>query len=457
MSTLIRTKLSGQHAKRRARQAGGIGVIFALAVVPLIAFAGLAVDFGRALLYRNQLAYSLDAAALAVGSSIGTKEQLEDRMDAFLSVNFGDIALADEVDFDFEIDGELVTAEASLRMPTTFMAVLGRSYLDINVDTEIRREINGLEIALVLDVTGSMAGSKIADLRVAAQALVDVVFGDDPEPLPEFLRVAIVPYSAAVNLGDEAPSVANTSWMESFMPADIGLDPDNPEYSFTSIDYDPDDPLMWKGCVEARQNPHDVEDTSAMDGGSWRPYYWINSLDNNWATASTNNNNSAGNNMRGPNIGCPTPILPLTNVKGDIDNAIDDLEAWSRGGTMGNIGMIWGWRVLSPEPPFDQGLPYDEPLWDKAVVMMTDGDNQMYKWPNIRDHDDTDGDGSTTDNVNNSFYDSDYGSYQRVEDGALGTTNKNTANGRLDDRLEDVCENIKTTGIIVFTITFGSG
>ena len=448
--------LPPKTGRRTMQQGGSIGVIFALALVPLLAFAGLAVDYGRALLYRNQLGYALDTAALAVASSTGTKQQLEARMRAYLDANFANEDLHDEIDFDLGDPGETITAEASLRMDTTFMAVLGRRYLDISVSTTVLREISGLELAMVLDVTGSMAGSKIADLREAARALVRIVFDD--EPAPEFLRVAVVPYSAAVNPGDEAEDIVNMDWMDNVDPEDIGLDPDDPEHNITSIDYDPGDPLMWKGCVRARGDGHDVLDSSIEDGGEWEPYYWPSSLDNDWAAAGVDMRNSRGNEMRGPNIGCPTPILPLTNDREAVDDAIDALDAWSRGGTMGNVGMVWGWRVLSPDPPFSDGvLPYDEPLWQKAIVMMTDGDNLTYQWPDIRDYRDLDGDGRTSDTVRNTYYSSDYGSYDRVEEGNLGTTSRGTAGSRLDDRLEDVCTNIKETGITVFTITFGSG
>ncbi|MEM6902000.1 MAG: pilus assembly protein TadG, partial [Pseudomonadota bacterium] len=402
------------------------------------------------------LAYALDAAALAVGSSTGTQQQLEARMAAFVQANFAVGGLGDAIDMDLNVSGEVVTASATVRLDTTFMAVVGQEYFDIASETQVLREISGLEIAMVLDVTGSMAGSKISALREASRALVDIVFDDEPNP--EFLRVAVVPYSAAVNLGDEAENVVDMDWMGSVDPEDIGLDPDDPEHDITEIVYDPDDPLMWKGCVMARSDGHDVLDSSADDGGDWQAYYWASSLDNDWATAGVNTSNGQGNNMRGPNIGCPTPILPLTDSRADVDAAIDDLEAWSRGGTMGNMGMVWGWRVLSPGAPFDDNvLPYDEPLWQKAIVMMTDGDNLPYKWPNIKDHQDLDEDGSTNDNISNTFFTSDYGSYDRVEEGNLGTTSKSTAESRLDDRLEDVCANIKETGITIFTITFGNG
>lgn len=353
--------LPHKTGRRTMQQGGSIGVIFALALVPLLAFAGLAVDYGRALLYRNQLGYALDTAALAVASSTGTKQKLEARMRAYLDANFANEDLHDEIDFDLGDPGETITAEASLRMDTTFMAVLGRRYLDISVSTTVLREISGLELAMVLDVTGSMAGTKIADLREAARALVRIVFDD--EPAPEFLRVAVVPYSAAVNPGDEAEDIVDMGWMNNVDPEDIGLDPDDPEHNITSIDYDPGDPLMWKGCVRARGDGHDVLDSSIGDGGEWEPYYWPSSLDNDWAAAGVDMRNSRGNEMRGPNIGCPTPITAISTVTGapaircgiTITTAITAVMTGSRkvisgppvGERQARASMI-GWRMSVP-------------------------------------------------------------------------------------------------------------
>lgn len=444
-----------RRMSRRYRQSGGIAVMFAVTLVPLLGFAGLAVDFGRAQLLRNQLGFALDAAALAVGSSHGTTAELEARLEDFIAANLPDADLVDDATLTLDVDGETVRATASVRMDTTFMRVLGRDHLDISVSTEVVREISGLELAMVLDVTGSMAGQKIIDLRTAAQALVDIVFGDETNP--EYLKVAVVPYSAAVNVGDEASAIVSDPWLSHVDPEDIGLDPDDPEYNITRIRYQPSDPLMWKGCVRERPYPDDVRDSSVAAGGYWPLYYWPSSYDNDWTYGGLDTNPSHGNNMRTPNLGCGTPILPLTSQRQDVEDAVDDLVAWSRGGTTGNVGMAWGWRVLSPEPPFTQGLPYDEPLWQKAIVMMTDGDNQIYKVPSFKDFRDLDHDHSTSDTVNNTYFTSDYSSYDRVSEGNLGTTSVSTANTRLDTRLSTVCENIKETGILVFTITFGSG
>jgi len=108
--------------------------------------------------------------------------------------------------------------------------------------------------------------------------------------------------------------------------------------------------------------------------------------------------------------------------------------------------MVWGWRVISPAAPFTEGLPYNTPKYDKAVILMTDGVNGYY----------TVGSGDYTGTLpsGQSAYISDYAAYRRVDNGELGTTNKNTAKNRMNDRLEEICDEMAALGIIIYTVTF---
>ena len=48
-------------------KAGSVGMLFGLSVIPVTAFVGLAVDFGRVYAVKSQTQSALDAAALAAG------------------------------------------------------------------------------------------------------------------------------------------------------------------------------------------------------------------------------------------------------------------------------------------------------------------------------------------------------------------------------------------------------
>ena len=51
----------------------------------------------------------------------------------------------------------------------------------------------------MLDITGSMAGQRIIDLKAAAKDLVDLIV--QPVQTPCYSKVALVPYSNSVNPG----------------------------------------------------------------------------------------------------------------------------------------------------------------------------------------------------------------------------------------------------------------
>ena len=70
----------------------------------------------------------------------------------------------------------------------------------MHVTTNVVRASNNLEVAMVLDITGSMSGD-IDSLKAAANSLVDLVVQDVQTPY--YSKLAIVPYSNAVNVGTD--------------------------------------------------------------------------------------------------------------------------------------------------------------------------------------------------------------------------------------------------------------
>ena len=220
----------------------------------------------------------------------------------------------------------------------------------------------------------------------------------------------------------------------------------------------------WKGCVEARwTNGRDQTDETYL-AERFIPFFYAPASDNAWCRVGgedgafcdtpmdppvsgtrelliqLDQRNAAENEGHGPNLGCPPAITPLVASRDTVLDAIDEMEPWHRGGTMGNLGLVWGWRALSPRwrgdwsgSPAQLPLDYDTPLMDKVVIMLTDGENQFF---------DYEGGGPQG---------SDYTAYGRRDEDNITVGD---VTEELNDRMAATCEAMKDEGIILYTITF---
>ena len=137
----------------------------------------------------------------------------------------------------------------------------------------------------------------------------------------------------------------------------------------------------WKGCVMARAYP--TTSTTRRPPRSRSP----RSSTRRPPPTTTGRRSTTPTGQqparKGPNLGCGTPITPLTKSRATIEAGIAAMKPWRRGGTTGNLGLAWGWRTISPswrglwgdpDLPLDYGTDYI----DKVVVLLTDGNNEFY-------------------------------------------------------------------------------
>jgi hypothetical protein len=485
-------------------QRGGVAAIMGLAIIPLFAVVGLAIDTGRGYMLKSKLSYAIDAAGLAGGRAFETDLREED-IEMFFEANFPTGYMESELLPDhpvvtFDDANNRIIIEASATLPTAFMGVVGVQEITVSARTVIQRELRGMELVLVMDNTGSMRGNGgMAAMKPAATDLINILYGDR-ETVPQFW-VGLVPYVASVNIGTQ-----HEDWL-------------------TGFDADDYLPTEWKGCVEARAFPdaHDGND-DPPDVELFVPYRWATTLnqyanpwhnpsagpfsasdrttwgpfipgDNEWNPAGAESDLRLDNDLyqnwgTGPNLGCGPAITPLVASKTTILNAIDEMAPWHRGGTMANLGLAWGWRVISPrwrgwwDGDLSDELPldYETPNMEKVVILLTDGNNEWYDWPgpdsatvpntasgncgetstvvplgglpgdnNARGTSAT----STCGTLRSTYPGGDYNAYGRLSEGRLGTTSKSAAGAVLDDGMLEMCQTMKAEGIIIYTMTFG--
>lgn len=190
---------------------GNVAMIFALSVPALLFMTMGAVDIHRASAVRLNLQDALDAAALAAARSPYTDAENIQRVGmAALEANLAAFPNIERPVASFVLNQDnIIIAEADLLIDTVVAGFVLPPYgqffdkqLQVGVRSEVNRSSKDVEVALVLDITGSMEGSRITSLKAAAVDLVDTVVQDQQSPY--YSRMAVIPYSMGVNLGGYA-------------------------------------------------------------------------------------------------------------------------------------------------------------------------------------------------------------------------------------------------------------
>lgn len=463
----------------RRDQSGSTVILFALCFSLVMFAVGMAIDFGRAELERMQMQRALDAAALAAAHQLGLPDQEEKARQAaetYFRVNSpaGSQTHIDSIALDAQ-KGEISMTAAGQTL-TTLLNAFGISRLALGASSKVSKGDGTVEIALVLDNSGSMAGTYIEDLKTATTNLLGVVFASAQE---DRVRVGVIPFAGSVNVGADK---RNSGWIDTSAASPIHLQ--NFSEPRTRFELFSQMGVSWRGCVEARPAPHDTQDTApdgsapatlfvpmfAPDepdsgnddgnyynnsylndfGGSCAPpqqvcVHWSNKknqctqwgpqpLDPATAQARTCKYDGASPYGAGPNYNCTTtPILALTSSKAEADAAVSAMYA--SGNTNIAEGVMWGWRVLSPEAPFTEGRAWDDRENQKVLVLMTDGQNTY----------------QALSNHNRSVY----GAFGYAAKDRLGTNYSQSALvSQMNAKTTAACNNAKAKGITIYTVAF---
>jgi Flp pilus assembly protein TadG len=230
---------------------GGVMVTMALAALGIIGATGLAVDIGRSQMVQAKLQNAVDAAGLAAGATVNTTD-LTAVATKYINLNFSQGTLGatrGTVVTTLSTDKQIVTVSTSATLPTTIMKIFGRNTVTVSASTEVTRANVGMEVALVLDITGSMwTNNNHLKQRAAAAAMMDVLYGTR-DVVPN-LWVSVIPYVTSVNISSQTKA---TQWLTNY---DLSKYP--PSY--------PNNQVKWKGCVEERATPLDVSDDVPVAG-----------------------------------------------------------------------------------------------------------------------------------------------------------------------------------------------
>ena len=331
--------------KQFARDArGSIALPASVAFLAVILSAGAAVDYSRISHTKTIVADALDAALLAAAKDLSTgavkADEIEERFSNFFFANVElrskqtDVFAVTKFSADPLTGIVSATVEADLQM--AFMGIVGKDRVQIPLQSEVRYKTDEIELAMMLDVTGSMGQKgKLKALQKAADDAVNILIPEGGNPNGK-VRIGLVPYSYAVNAGTYAVTVNNK----------FGGNMDHDGY------YVPKG-VNKANCVVERSGSDIYTDASYL-------------------TAHIPTDVRAG---------CPkTAIRPLTD---DRDVLIADLKSLKADGyTAGHMGVAWTYYMLSENwqglwPTKSKPKDYSRNV-QKIALLMTDGEFNTY-------------------------------------------------------------------------------
>lgn len=259
---------------------GNVAMIFALSLAPILMLIGLAVDYSRSRSEMTALQHALDSAALAAAKlPKGTSdEEIQRVANAYIDANYNGPAEPRVTKPTRTEDS--ITLNAEVEMDTLMLSAVGIKTQKVNVSSQATRGGKKVEVAMVLDNSGSMAGAhKIGTLKTSAKGLIDALEATAADP--EAVKIGLVPFTIAVNVG---PENADAEWIDhdarSPQHAEL-FDKYFTKRGLTRFDLFEALGYEWAGCVETREYPLDVNDDFdiARDDHIFQPYFAPDSPD----------------------------------------------------------------------------------------------------------------------------------------------------------------------------------
>ena len=458
----------------QASESGKFGMMLAVALPAVLAIAGFAIDISTLVNAKQRLQSSLDSALLASSRLKETGQSRQEIFDNFLASNLHNMNDLADIEGKLEVNKGLNFIETQGTATANVKLSLMRYFGDVSkvkVTSSAYESTSKLEVAMVLDNTGSMGADRMKALRDAATSLVNIL--ESAKTANRDVKAALVPFVTTVNIKGTGYSSA---WVDTLATSPLhgaNFDkksdgkPHNHLDLFTTLN------VPWKGCVEARPSPHNLDDTvpdskkpetlfvpafapdnpgaaakSPNDNNNWNNSYLTDTTDTAAAqkqiarytnSATVRFIDEKGPRTTGPNYACPTPIEPLTDDFTKLRTSISKMIYWEGGGTNVSEGLAWGMRVLSPGEPYTQGDPFKSAGTSKVVVVFTDGENTVF--------------GAAT---KTSFNTSDYGAYSFLDANRMGTTNRGTALTNVNTWTQTMCTRLKDQDVQVFTVLLGA-
>jgi Flp pilus assembly protein TadG len=335
----------------------------------MLTVGGIGVDLMRMERDRTELQYTLDRAVLAAADLDQTQTPAVVVLDYLTKSGLSEYYSPPTSDIG--LGYRIVTSTINTDFKTHFLNFTGVASIPIYASSTAEESIDGLEISMVLDVSGSMrSNNRLTNLKVAAKEFIDTMVANTTDGK---MSISIIPYATQVSGTDEL-----------FMQ--YNLTGEN-EYS-NCINFTPSD-FNSTSLSTATQHERTMHFSPWASRDSRTYYYNSPRLVDSPVCVEDDDRE----------------MLLFEQNATVLKDFIQNLVA--TGNTSIDIGMKWGSALLDPsaQPAInalatgadatissdfaDRPSSYSDPDTIKVVVLMTDGQNtsQYYIEPEHRSGD----------------------------------------------------------------------
>jgi Flp pilus assembly protein TadG len=376
-----------------ADRRGNIAILFGLLLVPLVGAMGVALDYSFANQGRTQMQAALDLTGLALSKMMPlTQADLETQGRKIFLTNLGSTPLTiKEANVAEQLtitpDTGKLTLSVNTEYPIRMAGVLSKLMppdIPVSSTTEVVWGQGKVEVALALDNTGSMAGSKLTQLIAASHNLIEILKNAAKDPGDA--KVAVIPFgyqtrvdananrtstwirwdlweevNGSCSTNGSTKTICQTAHCSSSRYSTQSDCTSNGRTWYNAGTWTPKDHSNWGGCIQDRDKDpsldYDVNDTGVSGTTTKFP-------------AAEGCGSLATVMPLSYNWGDTTSIDPAT-----LHGKINSMNAV--GNTNVTIGLHWAFQMISPTGtlPFSQGAAYGTEKLTKYIIILTDGDN----------------------------------------------------------------------------------
>jgi len=175
---------------------GNVATMFGISLLVFIAAIGCAIDYARLISTNSKLQSLTDSLTLAAAIGLENEQHDETGLDEFAR-----IYLAANDASDLQAKWKMEGGELNFTLNTTqemiFMGIINQNEKTIGATASVPvLKSKNFNVALVLDTTLSMTGTRMWSLKRAANEMIDVIRTTDSDDT----YVSVVPFSEMVKI-----------------------------------------------------------------------------------------------------------------------------------------------------------------------------------------------------------------------------------------------------------------